>query len=234
MINLYKKDIVAIVPAAGIGRRMQINYPKQYITIGKKTIIEHSITSLLTHPDIKQIIIALNSEDQYFTTLPIANNHKVSCVIGGDTRAKSVLAGLKIAPITNWVLVHDASRPCLHTDDLLRLIKIRDKTNIGGILAAPLTDTIKLNKTGKDVIDRTLERKNLWRALTPQFFSRSLLISCLEEALFNDVNITDEANALEYCGYYPILIKGRSDNIKITYSEDILLAEFYLNKQFEG
>ncbi|PPI88464.1 2-C-methyl-D-erythritol 4-phosphate cytidylyltransferase [Candidatus Pantoea edessiphila] len=229
-----KKDIIAIVPAAGIGKRMKIKHPKQYLTIGKYTILEHCIFSLFSHSDIKQVIIALNSNDQYFSKLPLASNNRILCVIGGDTRAKSVLAALKTIQNNAWVLIHDASRPCLHIDDLIRLIKIREKSNIGGILAIPINDTIKLSNNRHNLIKKTVERKNLWRALTPQFFPCSLLISCLIKALTEGIDITDEASALEYCGYNPNLIKGRNDNIKITFPEDLLLAELYLKKIFKG
>ncbi|PPI87798.1 2-C-methyl-D-erythritol 4-phosphate cytidylyltransferase [Candidatus Pantoea edessiphila] len=234
MKNLFsKKDIVAIVPAAGIGKRMKIKYPKQYVIIGQYTIIEHCILNLLANPHIKQIIVVLNYNDQYFYKLPLSHNNQIICVIGGKTRAQSVLSGLKAAyGTTNWVLVHDASRPCLHINDLTNLIQIREKSNIGGILATPVVDTLKLSQHNKNIINKTVKRKNLWRALTPQLFSYSLLKFCLTKTLKEGINVNDESSALEYCGYYPMLIQGRNDNIKVTYPEDILLAEFYINKNF--
>ncbi|MXP51231.1 2-C-methyl-D-erythritol 4-phosphate cytidylyltransferase [Pantoea sp. SoEX] len=229
-----KQNIVAIVPAAGIGKRMQISIPKQYIIIGKKTIIEHCISVLLSKYYINQVIVVLSDNDKYFYKLPIAHNSRIICVSGGKTRAQSVLSGLQAVSDSNWVIIHDASRPCLHGEDLDRLIKIRYKSNIGGILAVPVIDTIKLSNDNNDIIKKTIERANLWRAMTPQFFYYPLITSCLKLAMKKGINITDEASALEYCGYYPLLIQGRNDNIKITYPEDLLIAEFYLNKNCYG
>ncbi|MBK4775678.1 2-C-methyl-D-erythritol 4-phosphate cytidylyltransferase [Candidatus Pantoea edessiphila] len=225
-----KQNIVAIVPAAGIGKRMKISIPKQYLIVGKQTIIEHCISNLLSNSYIKHIIVALNVNDRYFSKLPIAHDNRITCVTGGATRAQSVLSALKAVYNSNWVIIHDASRPCLHKEDLNRLIKIREKSNIGGILAVPVIDTIKISNNRKTIIKKTVERDNLWRAMTPQFFYYPLIVSCMTVVIQKGINITDESSALELCGYYPILIQGRNDNIKVTYPEDLLLTEIYLNK----
>ncbi|VAX77100.1 2-C-methyl-D-erythritol 4-phosphate cytidylyltransferase [Serratia symbiotica] len=223
-------SVTAILPAAGVGSRMQIDCPKQYLAIGDRCILEHAIDSLLRHPRIQQVIVAIGLGDKQFEQLTIATDPRVSVTIGDRQRADSVLAGLKLAGDAEWVLVHDAARPCLHVDDLSRLLAITEYSKVGGILASPVRDTIKRVDPGLGTISNTIERKNLWHALTPQLFPLALLKQCLKRALDESVIVTDEATALEYCGYHPCLVSGRSDNIKITQPEDLALAEFYLTK----
>lgn len=223
-------DVVAVVPAAGIGSRMQSTCPKQYLTIDQRTLLEHSIARLLAHPAVRQVIVALSPDDTYFAALPLAQDARVMRVTGGETRAESVLAGLKAAQGASWVLVHDAARPCLHPDDLSRLLAVRTTSKVGAILAAPVRDTMKRGEPGKATIAHTVERDDLWHALTPQFFPHALLFACLTRALNEGAIITDEASALEYCGYHPELVSGRSDNIKVTRPEDLALAAFYLTR----
>ncbi|WP_225639199.1 2-C-methyl-D-erythritol 4-phosphate cytidylyltransferase [Candidatus Profftia sp. (ex Adelges kitamiensis)] len=223
--------IVAIVPAAGIGSRMKASCPKQYLSIKGKTILEYSVTALLCNADIKRIIVSINSEDNYFYNLPLAKDYRVQVLHGGGaSRAESVLAGLRAASDAYWVLVHDASRPCLHQNDLSNLLALRYTSQVGGILAVPVRDTIKRSTAKIDSIKYTVNREWLWHALTPQFFPRKLLIMCLEHALNEGAHITDEASALEYCGYHPKLVSGRYDNIKITNPEDLRLAQIYLSQ----
>ncbi|WJY15885.1 2-C-methyl-D-erythritol 4-phosphate cytidylyltransferase [Pectobacteriaceae bacterium CE90] len=219
-------EVVAILPAAGNGSRMKSDRPKQYLTIGSKTILEHTIDALLQHPRIRQVIVVISADDGYFYSLPLANNPQIAVVTGGKQRADSVLAGLLRVTQTEWVLVHDAARPCLHRDDLDHLLALTEQSEIGGILAAPVRDTMKRSSDG--LIEHTVERDDLWHALTPQLFPLDLLRTCLQRALNDGVSITDEASALEYCGYHPQIVSGRSDNIKITRLEDLALAEFYL------
>ncbi|ADD78215.1 MULTISPECIES: 2-C-methyl-D-erythritol 4-phosphate cytidylyltransferase [Pantoea] len=226
----HSADVIAVVPAAGIGSRMQATCPKQYLTIGQHTLLEHSIARLFSHPDVSQVIVALSPDDRHFAALPLADDPRVICVIGGDTRAESVLAGLQAAQGASWVLVHDAARPCLHPDDLDRLLQLRETSKTGGILAAPVCDTMKRGEPGQAAIAHTVDRDNLWHALTPQFFPRALLTASLMRALNEGATITDEASALEYCGYHPELVTGRSDNIKVTRPEDLALAAFYLSQ----
>jgi len=141
-----------------------------------------------------------------------------------------VLAGLHAAGDAEWVLVHDAARPCLHQDDLSRLLSLCETSRTGGILAAPVRDTMKRAEPGKGAIAHTVDRNDLWHALTPQFFPLPLLKMCLTRALNDGATITDEASALEHCGYHPELVAGRADNIKVTRPEDLALAEFYLTR----
>ncbi|QTF07297.1 2-C-methyl-D-erythritol 4-phosphate cytidylyltransferase [Brenneria izadpanahii] len=219
-------EVVAVLPAAGNGSRMQSACPKQYLIIGNKTILEHAIGALLSHPRITRVIVAISPDDARFHTLPIAGDPRVGVVIGGKQRADSVLAGLDSVADAEWVLVHDAARPCLHQDDLDRLLSITLHSDVGGILASPVRDTMK--RGAGTMIEHTVERNDLWHALTPQLFPLALLKTCLRQALHDGATVTDEASALEYCGYHPQIISGRADNIKVTRPEDLALAEFYL------
>ncbi|WP_230354005.1 2-C-methyl-D-erythritol 4-phosphate cytidylyltransferase [Lelliottia sp. WAP21] len=223
-------DVCAVVPAAGVGRRMQTECPKQYLSMGDKTILEHSVAALLAHPRVTRVVIAISPGDARFAALPLANHPLITVVDGGTERADSVLAGIRAAGEAAWVLVHDAARPCLHQDDLARLLALSETSPIGGILAAPVRDTMKRAEPGARAIAHTVERDDLWHALTPQFFPRELLHDCLTRALNEGATITDEASALEYCGYHPVIVEGRADNIKITRPEDLQLAEFYLTR----
>ncbi|CAI2158841.1 2-C-methyl-D-erythritol 4-phosphate cytidylyltransferase [Serratia sp. J2] len=223
-------QVIAVLPAAGIGSRMQAECPKQYLTIGHQTILEHAIHALLRHPRITQVIVAISPEDQQFKTLPIASDPRVLVTEGGQQRADSVLAGLQLAGNAHWVLVHDAARPCLHPDDLERLLAITAHSKVGGILAAPVRDTMKRAQVGQSIISHTVERQDLWHALTPQLFPLELLKLCLQRALDEGATVTDEASALEHCGYHPLLVAGRADNIKVTRPEDLALAAFYLTQ----
>ncbi|WP_455425539.1 2-C-methyl-D-erythritol 4-phosphate cytidylyltransferase [Dryocola sp. LX212] len=224
------RDVIAVVPAAGIGSRMQTECPKQYLHIGNKTILEHAVASLLAHPRVSHVVIAISTTDTWFTALPLAADPRITVVNGGGQRADSVLAGLQAAGKAEWVLVHDAARPCLHQDDLARLLAITETSKVGGILAAPVRDTMKRGEPGKPLVAHTVEREDLWHALTPQLFPLELLRSCLLRALNEGATITDEASALEYCGFHPELISARADNIKVTRPEDLRLAEFYLTR----
>ncbi|HIE4802083.1 TPA: 2-C-methyl-D-erythritol 4-phosphate cytidylyltransferase [Serratia marcescens] len=223
-------SVIAVLPAAGIGSRMQAECPKQYLTIGRHSIVEHAIHALLRHPRIERVIVAIGPEDRQFERLPIAQDPRVTVTEGGKQRADSVMAGLKLAGDADWVLVHDAARPCLHADDLERLLAITARSKVGGILAAPVRDTMKRAEPGRDTIAHTVERQDLWHALTPQLFPLPLLKQCLQRALDEGANVTDEASALEHCGYHPLLIAGRADNIKVTRPEDLALAAFYLTQ----
>lgn len=222
--------MIAVLPAAGIGSRMHADCPKQYLTIGHQTILEHAIHALLRHPRISQVIVAIGPDDQQFHQLPIAQDPRVQATIGGQQRADSVMAGLQLAGEAKWVLVHDAARPCLHADDLDRLLAITEHSDVGGILAAPVRDTMKRAEPGHGAISHTVERQDLWHALTPQLFPLALLKQCLQRALDDGATVTDEASALEHCGYHPLLVNGRSDNIKVTRPEDLALAAFYLTQ----
>ena len=223
-------DIVAIVPAAGIGCRMESQLPKQYLKIGAMTILEHTLQKLLTHSKISEVVVVINKEDKLFSTLDVAS--KVKVTYGGKTRADSVLAGLNLVAENKWALVHDAARPCVTHQDITKLINRVLQEDKGGILAMPLSDTIKQADTNNpDTINHSVDRTYLWGAATPQLFNAGELKACLNRALNNHVAITDEASAIEYCGGHPLLVECRRDNIKITCPEDLNLAKYYLTNQ---
>ena len=222
-------NIVAIVPAAGFGCRMNNQIPKQYLKIGSMTVIEHTLNKLLSHPKITQVIVVINREDVIFKTLEVALHDKIKVTIGGETRAESVLAGLHLLNDNQWALVHDAARPCVCHDDITQLIDIVLNAQQGGILATRVSDTIKRAYQNNDnIIEYSEDRNYLWAAATPQLFKANELKSCLQQALDNHMTITDEASAIEYCGGHPLLVECRRDNIKITRPEDLALATFYL------
>ncbi|WP_153913384.1 2-C-methyl-D-erythritol 4-phosphate cytidylyltransferase [Shewanella sp. TC10] len=244
-MNSEKQSVVAIVPAAGIGARMGAAIPKQYLMLGEQTILAHTLDSLITHPDISQVIVALHPEDEFFAKLTQANHEKIVTVIGGNERADSVLAALNtldddITEITSkhttWALVHDAARPCLTQTDIDKLLKSREIHPQGAILAMPVRDTMKRsvvasaeNKAGSgEKIAETVCRDNLWHALTPQLFPSQQLKRNLSLALKEGANITDEASAMEWADVNPGLVSGRADNIKVTHPDDLQLAKLFL------
>jgi 2-C-methyl-D-erythritol 4-phosphate cytidylyltransferase len=222
----------AVIPAAGVGKRMNADRPKQYLELAGKTVIEHTLERLLRANVFSAVAVAISAEDPYWPELDIANYDLVITAPGGKERADSVLSGLKAirdqANDEDWVLVHDAARPCLTTADIHLLIDTVVNDEVGGILALSSHDTLK-NVQGCDILG-TLDRRLIWRALTPQMFRYGLLKAALEEAEGNPA-VTDEASALELMGLKPKIVEGRPDNIKITRPEDLALAQFYLEQQ---
>lgn len=221
-------QIAAVIPAAGIGKRMQSEVPKQYLQLHGKTILEHSANVLLQLP--VSLVIALSAEDSYFSTTPLATSPYVQTVIGGAERADSVLAALKHLDAKQfpWVLVHDAARPLVQLRDIQQLIEQCWQSGHGGILACPVRDTMK---RGQLRVEQTVARDSLWHALTPQLFPTETLRQALSQALSTGITITDEASAMEWAGQPVQLIEGRSDNIKVTQPEDLALAGFYLESR---
>ena len=217
-----------VIPAAGIGKRVGADIPKQYLAILDKTIIEHSIAPFLAHPDIKKVIVSVAKNDQWFKTLSVAQHPKLTIVEGGKERVDSVLNALKTLPNNDYVLVHDAARPCLQTSDIDKLISHARTTKTGAMLACRVRDTMKRTNQSNQ-IKHTVERQNLWHALTPQMFNNQQLITAISN-IDEQHLITDEASAIKLAGGSVTILEGRSDNLKVTQSEDLLLAEFYLSK----
>ncbi|MGL6496038.1 2-C-methyl-D-erythritol 4-phosphate cytidylyltransferase [Aeromonas veronii] len=224
----WVSGLTAIVPAAGIGSRMGADCPKQYLQLAGKTILEHTLERLLSHPAIAQVIVALAPHDRWFEALPVAADPRIVRVEGGAERAFSVLNGLHVAQ-GEWVLVHDAARPCLTHGDLDALIATA--MNCGGaILGSRVRDTMK-RSDGEGNIIATVEREQLWHALTPQMFPTRALQRALEEGLLLGATITDEASAMERAGFTVRMVEGRADNIKVTRPEDLSLAGLFLSQQ---
>lgn len=233
-------SLVVVIPAAGVGKRMKADCPKQYLTIDHKTILEHTVERLLSHQSIVKIIIALGHDDDYFPTTSLAKNSKVETVIGGKERVDSVLAGLKLLNSEQfpWVLVHDAARPCVTLQDINKLISCCLKSNVGGILASPVTDTIKEVNVDDShqrltfkMIHKTIDRSSLWCAYTPQMYPTEQLSSAISQGLQQGYVITDESSAIEQAGHSSQLVHGQNNNIKITQPDDLLLAKFILEQQ---
>lgn len=221
--------LYAVVPAAGIGKRMGSEIPKQYLTINDFPIIHYSLAPLLKHPQVEQVIVVLSEHDQWFETLAVAKHDKIRIVVGGEERADSVLNGLDALPQNGRVLVHDAARPCLCTDDLNKLLAAQ-QPDCGAILASEVRDTMKRAKDD-NTIEHTVERAKLFHALTPQLFDLALLRTTLRLALAEKQSITDEASAMEWAQHQVKLVVGRSDNIKVTRPEDLQLAKLFLEQQ---
>ncbi len=221
-----------IVPAAGVGKRMNADRPKQYLPLSEKTVIEQTLTRLIDAQVFEKIIVAISEGDPYWNNLPISKHEKIIRAEGGKERADSVLNALaeikNQAADNDWVLVHDAARPCITSEDIEKLILELRHDEIGGILALSSHDTLK-DVDGLQIVS-THDRNRIWRALTPQMFRYGALKKALEFTQGN-VGITDEASALEAQGLSPKIVEGRSDNIKITRPEDLALAQFYLSQQ---
>lgn len=222
----------AIVPAAGVGKRMLADRPKQYLPLAEKTVIEHTLYRLLQASVFKAVVVAISIEDPYWPNLSIAKHPQILTAPGGKERADSVLSALKLldgrANENDWILVHDAARPCLTIDDIRLLISELVEDKVGGILALASHDTLK--QVNDIEITATIDRKQVWRALTPQMFRYGMLRDALLSAEGNP-GITDEASALEMQGFRPKIVEGRPDNIKITRPEDLALAQFYMGHQ---
>ena len=223
----------AVIPAAGVGRRMESEIPKQYLPLLGKPVIEYSIETMLNHPAIKEIFVVVSKFDCYWQLTDFANHPAVTRVEGGAERPHSVLNALLAletqADANDWVLVHDAARPCLQASDVDLLLQHIIDTDEGGLLAVPIHDSIKRSDPSGRAT-KTIPRESLWRAFTPQMFRLKKLRIALESALVEGHQITDEASAMELTGEYPKLVEGRSDNIKITQPEDLKLAAYYLLK----
>ena len=222
---------VAVVPAAGAGRRMGTDIPKQYLKINGKAVIDWTLQTLLSHPDIEFLVVALSADDEYWPDTLSASDSRVRTVTGGEERCHSVLNALEaLVPAAgedDWVLVHDAARPCVRPDDISRLIRLAS-AGVGGVLGVPVHDTMKRTDAEGGIIE-TVERKRLWHAFTPQMFPLGLLRQSLRAALAAGVEVTDEASAMEWAGYRPLMVEGAATNIKITRPADLSLAEFYLS-----
>lgn len=204
--------------------------PKQYRTLAGRTVIEHSLAALLEHPSVQQVVVALSPADTRFRGLACAQDPRVLAVTGGRERCHSVLAGLAAtaAGQEDWILVHDAARPCLQRTELEALVAACEQDEVGGLLALPLADTLKRqDATGR--VGQTLPREGLWRALTPQMFRRGVLESALTAAIEAGLLPGDEAAAIEAAGRSPRLVPGSPLNLKITYPEDLDFAEAVLS-----
>ncbi|MBL4584346.1 MAG: 2-C-methyl-D-erythritol 4-phosphate cytidylyltransferase [Pseudomonadales bacterium] len=232
MTSSIAPRLVAVVPAAGIGKRMGAAIPKQYLPLCGRTVIEHAIQPLCDHPEIEQVVISISEDDRYWNTLPISAHPKIHLVAGGKERCHSVLNALQylinITPDA-LVLVHDAARPCLSPVDLNRLIEVGIQGVNGALLGARVKDTMK-RVTDGNMVSSTVDRTNLWCAQTPQMFPVAKLTRAVASAIDEQKLVTDEASAMELLGCYPVMVEGSDRNIKVTQPEDLELAAYYLER----
>ncbi len=230
-------QVYAVVPAAGAGKRMGAAIPKQYLELAGRTVLEHTLARLAAHPRIARVVVAVSAGDEFYPALAPRLSPKVRDVVGGAERCHSVLAALDslalVAGLNDWVMVHDAARPCVRTADLDRMLAELERHAVGGILAAPVRDTLK-RCAADGAIVATVDRSALWHALTPQMFRLGVLRDAIRAALAEGVLVTDEAMAIERAGLVPRVVAGHTDNLKITHPEDLALAAAILAAQGPG
>ncbi|SFM96250.1 2-C-methyl-D-erythritol 4-phosphate cytidylyltransferase [Dokdonella immobilis] len=219
-----------VVPAAGSGSRFGADRPKQYTLIAGKPVLQWTIERLLAHPRIAGVLVVLAGDDDFWPGLGPFASKTVLTAMGGGQRSDSVLAGLRALPDSvaaeDFVLVHDAARPCVRHADIDALIE-RASPAGGGLLAAPVRDTLKrADASGR--VAATESRESRWRAFTPQMFRRAELDSALESAAIAGIVVSDEAMAMERAGFRPLLVEGRDDNLKLTTQADRAQIEFLL------
>jgi len=222
----------AIVPAAGSGQRMSSDVPKQYLPLGEKTVLEHTLDALLANQRLAGVVVVLSGSDSYWQNIqPRYRARPVETATGGAERCHSVLNGLVQlagrADAHDWVLVHDAARPCVRQSDIDTLMNTVSDADDGGLLGVPVADTMK-QADADNHVTATVSRDGLWHAYTPQMFRVGQLQAALQQAIDRHLPVTDEASAMELAGYRPRMVQGHRDNIKITVASDLQLAAFYL------
>ena len=223
--------IWAVIPAAGVGKRYSSDIPKQYLSLNGMPVLLHSINKFVKLDEIHEILVALNPDDEFWQKLNFSHP-KVKTINGGPERCNSVNSALEElsgrAENGDWILVHDAVRPCISDFDLNKIIEIVHDEDVGGLLACPILDTIKKVGDNLDVL-KTIPREGLWSAMTPQIFRYELLKKALNAVLNSAQSVTDEAKAIELIGLTPKIIEGDKTNIKITHPSDMVLAESIIN-----
>jgi 2-C-methyl-D-erythritol 4-phosphate cytidylyltransferase len=226
-----------VIPAAGSGRRFAAAVPKQYAALGTSTVIEHALAPFEADPDCTGIVVVVSADDALWPPIAARRSRVIEAAPGGAERVHSVRAGLaalaKHARDDDWVMVHDAARPCFSRADLALLKRELAAHEVGGLLAIPLADTLKraANAANPPTVESTIDRSALWRATTPQVFRYGHLVRALDAALAAGRTPTDEAQALEWLGFRPRLVAGRPDNIKVTTADDLKLAAAILTLQ---
>lgn len=225
----------AVVPAAGKGLRAGGSLPKQYLPLAGSTVIQRTLNRLSKLP-VEAIIVPVAADDERAAALEYREPSLIRFVRGGAERADSVLAGLDfiadLAADDDWVLVHDVARPCVRIEDIETLLRQVESHAAGGLLGNRVRDTMK--RAHGDEVAETVPREQLWHALTPQLFRYALLRDALRAAQADGVVVTDEAQAVERQGEHPLLVEGARDNLKITWPEDLQMAEAFLRLQEEA
>lgn len=234
--KVFELTLYALIPAAGTGTRLRGEMPKQYQPLAGKPMLWHAVNAMAAAP-IENVFVVLAPGDRRFAAIDwgafAGRLEPLYC--GGETRRDTVYNGMVAAMAAvdadDWVLVHDAARPCLPGRDLAKLIRETSDDRIGGILALPVAETVKRaakDEAGARRIAGTEDRNQLWLAQTPQMFRCGLLMEALRDA---DAAITDEAGAVERMGLRPRLVTGSRENIKVTFAEDLKIAEAILAKR---
>ncbi|SEI48017.1 2-C-methyl-D-erythritol 4-phosphate cytidylyltransferase [Allopseudospirillum japonicum] len=237
-----------LIPAAGIGQRMQADRPKQYLPLLGRTVLEQTLARLHTTFVEAPILLALHPQDTYWPQLApqyadLTASGQLQAVIGGKARCDSVMCLLQAlqgrAAAQDWVLVHDVARPCVRQQDLMGLYAfINDPQQgaftSGALLGAPVRDTMKRTHTQDAKVMTTVAREQLWHAYTPQVFRYQPLYTSMQAAFAAGMQVTDEASAMEAAGHPVYLYAGAHDNLKITQAEDLALAAYILRAQQES
>ena len=227
---------IGLIPAAGVGARMGGQLPKQYLQLGDKSVLQHTVDAFLATPEIAQVFVVVSAADAYVDDLllgKVSNQRLQILRCGGATRSESVLNGLKQMQAqlgaNDWVLVHDAARPGITPALIQNLIRQVGDHAVGGLLALPVVDTVKRATVNAKV--QTIARTGLWLAQTPQMFRYQMLCEALQRAEQTGVEITDEASAMEAMGLSPCLVEGHPRNNKLTRPDDAALIQFYLSRE---
>lgn len=232
---MLKNKYWVVLPASGIGSRMNTSCPKQYLSFAQSTVIETTLKTLLDFDAIEGAVVVVSKEDDYWPTLKFSHNKPIYTTIGAAERSGSVFCGLQkireVCDVQNlMVMIHDAVRPCITHSDLQLLVDQCEAEQPATFLAHPVTDTLK--KSNDSLLSiATVERSNLWRAFTPQVFAFDLIFKALQLVERDTLEITDDVSAVEQLGVHSKIVMGRSDNIKITYPSDLKIAELILENQ---
>jgi len=254
--SALQRSLWVVVPAAGVGARMKTDRPKQYLVLhpddagNGHSVIHQTLLTLSKVPCVKGIVVALGRDDGYWADEDLSDCLvPIKTVVGGVERHDSVLAGLDYiateaadVELQDWVMVHDAARPCVRVSDIETLfnqvnsVDAREANVAGGLLGLPVTDTMKRISIAGDSVNvtETIDRQQLWRAFTPQMFRLDVLRDAIRSGVETGVSITDEASAIEHQGLQPVMVESHSDNIKITRPDDLALAAYYLASQNEA
>lgn len=235
-VNRSAKNWV-VIPAAGIGRRMGADIPKQYLPLNGKTVLDQTLDRLLSHSQVDGVVVAIAGHDSWWQDSAFASHPSVILASGGVERCNTVFNALQqlmhFAGKHDYVLVHDAARPCVRHADISRLIQAALNYPDGALLGLPVRDTMKRTDDQGHIL-ATEDRDGLWHAFTPQMFRIDRLFDALGKALENNQLVTDDASAMELAGFSPVMVEGAADNIKITRPEDLALAAYYLEQQAEA
>jgi 2-C-methyl-D-erythritol 4-phosphate cytidylyltransferase len=235
-----------VIPAAGVGRRMESSLPKQYLSVMGKTILEHVVTRFLSLSVVAGVVVVVSPEDTIWQTMALSSHPKVKTVMGGKERAHSVLNGLSALHDSlsenDWVLVHDAARPCIKPSDIFYLIERLKEHPVGGLLGLPQQETLKEVRSIYEHasggllanIHKTVDRSLVWIAQTPQMFRFGLLKEALTSAVASGKNVTDEAQAIELKALSAMMVVGSAENIKLTYPDQLKIIRFILSEQEES